>query len=41
MAVDRMPFYQREKREPVFYLEDVPEVEKVYRIITEQVMNEQ
>lgn len=37
----RMPFYQREKREPVFYLEDVPDVEKVYRIITEQVMNEQ
>ena len=37
----RMPFYQREKREPVFYLEDVPDVENVYRIITEQVMNEQ
>lgn len=35
----RMPFYQREKREPVFYLEDVPDVEKVYQIITEQVKN--
>lgn len=31
----RLPFYREKKREPVFYLEDVPDVETVYQIIEE------